>query len=275
MPIPSVRLGELEVSRFIIGGNPFSGFSHQSRERSAEMVAWYTDERIVETLFQAEALGVTACILRGDDHITRVLRRYWDEGGRMAWIAQTNSRGGTPVESAVYCRDRGASACFLHGGVADHLVAQGRPEEMATLVKAVQAMGMPAGVAGHMPEVFRWAEAHVSVDFYMLCYYNPSPRQDVPHHDPAAAERYLVEDREARVGLVPGLGRPVIHYKVLAAGRTPAPEALSYAAEHMRDGDAVCVGVYTADDPDMLATDIRMLVENLARVGQPSSGSFE
>ena len=53
MPIPTVSLGTLEVSRFIIGGNPFSGFSHQTPERSAEMKAWYTDDRVVETLFQA------------------------------------------------------------------------------------------------------------------------------------------------------------------------------------------------------------------------------
>ena len=63
--MPTIQIGGLAVSRFVIGGNPFSGFSHQSRERSKEMLAWYTDERIVQVLFQAEELGLTACLMRG------------------------------------------------------------------------------------------------------------------------------------------------------------------------------------------------------------------
>lgn len=35
-----VRIGDLEVSRLILGGNPFSGFSHQSPEMDQEMMHW-------------------------------------------------------------------------------------------------------------------------------------------------------------------------------------------------------------------------------------------
>jgi len=56
------------------------------------MVAWYTPERIVELFFQAESLGLNVCLCRGDDHITGVLKRYWDQGGTMRWIAQTVSQ---------------------------------------------------------------------------------------------------------------------------------------------------------------------------------------
>ncbi len=268
MEIPTVRLGNLAVSRLIIGGNPFSGFSHQSRQRSQEMADWYTDERIVEALFQAEALGLNACLCRGDDHITRVLRRYWDQGGTMVWVAQTNSRAETAVAGARYCIDHGAAACYLHGGIVDNYIAQGRHDDIRAFAEAVRKAGIPAGIAGHMCEDFEWAEENLDLDFYMVSYYNPSPRQDVPHHDVAAAEQFLPEDREARVALIQRLSRPAIHYKVLAAGRIPAPEALFYAACHMRPIDAVCVGVFTKNNPDMLAEDIRLLLENLRVAGQ-------
>lgn len=268
MEIPTVRLGSLAVSRLIIGGNPFSGFSHQSRQRSEEMVDWYTDERIVETLFQAEALGLNACLSRGDDHITRVLRRYWDQGGTMVWLAQTNSRADTAVAGAQYCIDHGAAACYLHGGIMDNYIAQGRHDDIRAFAETVRAAGIPVGVAGHMCEDFIWAEENLDLDFYMVSYYNPSPRQVVPHHDPAAAEQFLPEDREARVALIQRLSRPAIHYKVLAAGRTPAPEALAYAARHMRPIDAACVGIYTKDNPDMLAEDLRLLLDGLRTAGQ-------
>lgn len=268
MNVPTINLGGLAVSRFLMGGNPFSGFSHQSRERSREMVDWYTQDRIVATLFEAQALGLNACIMRGDDHITDCLDRYWREGGTMHWIAQTNSRMGAPPEAAQYCLDHGASACFLHGGVMDHLIAQQEYDAIRAFGQHVRAAGFPVGCAGHMPEDFLWAEEHLDLDFYMVCYYNPSPRQDVPHHDPAAAEQYTVEDREARVSTIAQLARPVIHYKILAAGRTPAVEAFAYAARHMRPTDAVCVGIHTGDNPSMLAEDVALLLDSLAAVGQ-------
>ena len=55
-----------------------------------------------------------------------------------------------------------------------------------------------------------------------------------------------------------GLSKPVIHYKVLAAGRNDSESAFAHAARAMRPHDAACVGVFTADDPDMLATDVRL-----------------
>lgn len=260
MPLPTVQIGHLAISRLLIGGNPFSGFSHQSRQRDAEMLAWYTDERIIATLFEAEALGLRTCLMRGDDHITRVLAEYWRRGGAMQWVAQTNSRADSPAEGARYCIEHGASACYLHGGVADHLIAQRQYEPFYAFQETVQSAGLPAGIAGHMPADFLWAEQHLALDFYMVSYYNPSPRDQVPHHDPATVERYADEDRDERVAIIPRLRRPAIHYKVLAAGRTPADEAFAFAAAHLRPQDAICVGIYTGDNPHMLREDVELFV---------------
>jgi len=266
--LPTINLETLEVTRFIIGGNPFSGISHQSPARSEEMAAWYTDERIVETLFQAQSLGLNACLCRGDEHITRVLRRYWDEGGTMRWIAQTAPEAGASAVSARFCLDHGASACYLHGGVADNSIANECYDEIYLFVDTVRAAGIPVGIAGHLPIVFVWAEENLSLNFYMVSHYNPTSRTHSPQHDPRAAERYRATDREERVATIQCLSLPVIHYKILAAGRNDPSEAFAYTARHMRPGDAVCVGVFTKDNPNMLAEDIALLLENLHTVGQ-------
>jgi len=52
-------IGLAGVSRLCIGGNPFSGFSHQSQERSEEMLEYFTPDRIRGTLRAAEAAGIT------------------------------------------------------------------------------------------------------------------------------------------------------------------------------------------------------------------------
>ena len=66
MPIGTIRLGSIEVSRLIIGGNPFSGVSHQNPETDLAMKRFFTVERIKQTLRSAEELGITAFIGRGD-----------------------------------------------------------------------------------------------------------------------------------------------------------------------------------------------------------------
>lgn len=264
MAIPTTKLGDVRVTRFLIGGNPFAGFSHQSKERDAEMRRWYTDDRIVDALFRAEFAGIMGVVARGDEHMVGCLERYWDEGGRMVWIAQTASEAPTAVAGVEFCVDHGAGACFLHGGIADNYVTQGRYAELREATERIKEAGIPAGIAGHLIEDFHWAETNLDLDFYMVCYYNPSSRRDSPHHVHGSAERFSEEDRDARVARIQTLKRPVIHYKILAAGRTPPEQAFAYAAKHMRPEDAVCVGVHTGDNESMIEEDVRLLVENLA-----------
>lgn len=267
MKVPTTHLGKLEITRFILGGNPFAGFSHQSKDRDAEMRAWYTGGRIVEALFQAQSLGINAALCRGDAHMAGCLHRYWAEGGTMKWIAQTASEAKTVSDGARFCLDEGASACYIHGGIVDNYLAQGRAAELVAAIDLIKAAGTPAGIAGHLPEDFRWAEATLDLDFYMVSYYNPTPRKDSPHHVHGAEERFAPEDRAERVALIPTLKRPAIHYKILAAGRTPAAEGLAFAARHLRPGDAVCVGVFTKENPEMIRQDLELFLAALNAAG--------
>ena len=95
MALGTVKIGDVEVSRFIIGGNPFSGFAHQTFERGQEMRHYYTAARIKETLKEAERLGITTFTGRADNHIIRMLMEYWDEGGTIQWLSQTCPGVGT------------------------------------------------------------------------------------------------------------------------------------------------------------------------------------
>src|SRR5512136_193145 len=67
----TVALGNIRITRFILGGNPFSGFAHQTVARDNEMVDWFTMERVKETYRQAEQAGVTTHIGRADHFIQR------------------------------------------------------------------------------------------------------------------------------------------------------------------------------------------------------------
>ena len=48
----TTTIGDLRVSRLLLGSNPFSGFSHQGVDRDERMVHHYTVARIKEALFE-------------------------------------------------------------------------------------------------------------------------------------------------------------------------------------------------------------------------------
>ena len=260
-----IHIGNHKVSRFILGGNPFSGFSHQGTERDLAMVHYFTAARIKETIKTAEALGVNTIIARADRHMIRLLMEYRDEGSTIQWFAQTCPELGAPQTCIDHAASNGATACYIHGGVMDYLLAQGRIGEISDAIKAIRDRGMLAGIAGHNPKVFEWAEDHLDGDFYMCSYYNATHRDKRAEHVSGMEEWFLEEDRQIMTDLIQRLSHPVIHYKVLAAGRNDPQAALTFVASKMRSNDAVCVGVYPKDNPDMLAQDIAWLDSALDR----------
>ena len=153
----------------------------------------------------------------------------------------------------------------------DHVYAQGRLEEVQPALDLIREKGMLAGIAAHNPMVIEWAERQLDLDYYLCCYYNPSPRDQRPEHTPGVLEYYLEEDRQAMTALIPTLSKPVVHYKIMAAGRNDPRQAFAFAASKMRSNDAVCVGIYQQDAPDMLREDVSLLEESLmaqSAVGQ-------
>ena len=253
----------LTVSRLILGSNPFSGFSHQSPERDWEMRHYFTAQRIQGIFKDAEALGVNTVIARADFHVMRIMMEYFDAGGSLQWFAQTCPEVGSHSACIQHASTYKAKACHLHGGVMDNQFAQGKLDDVQPALNLAREKGMLAGIAAHNWRVIAWAEEHLDLDYYLCCYYNPTPRDDDPEHVPGMSEVYLEEDRKAMTDLIAQLSRPVVHYKILAAGRNDPAQAFAFAASKMRPNDAVCVGVYPKDHPGMLAEDARLLEQSL------------
>ena len=264
----TVHLGPVPVSRFILGGNPFSGYSHWTVERDNEMVDWYTMERVKETFRLAQAAGITAHLGRADNFILRALREHWNEGGGLVWIAQQCPGVGTLMHGVNNAIHGTAKCCFLHGGEMDLRVADGATSEVFDAIKAIKDAGMAAGVAGHNVRTIRWAADHLELDFFMTCYYNPSDRTRQAERNYDEEEQYLQEDRGAMCALIQELPAPAIHYKVLAAARHDPKAAFEYVADVYRPGDAVCVGIFTKGNPNMIQQDVNLLEAALRARGK-------
>jgi hypothetical protein len=261
MAIGTVKIGTLEISRLIVGGNPISGVSHQNPEMDAAMKKYFTVSRIKETLRSAEELGIGTFIGRADRHITRMLYEYRNEGGKIQWVAQTCPEMQSNRRSVEDSLSEGAAACYIHGGVMDNLLARGELQEIPELIKLIRGAGIPAGVAGHNPKVFEWAENNLDVDFYMCSYYNAAHRDQGAELRSGMAEWFNDEDRDIMCRLIQRLKRPAIHYKIFAAGRKKPSEAFEYTAKYLRPNDAICIGVYPEQKPEMLVEDAALFAK--------------
>ncbi|MDI6828150.1 MAG: hypothetical protein QME62_06685 [Armatimonadota bacterium] len=258
-----VAIKDIEVSRFILGTNPISGFSHQSVEMDNRMIQWFTFDRIKALLREAEALGINTVIARTDQRVLRFMDEYWNEGGKIQWFAQTCPSEGSPE----LCIDRairgGAKACHIHGGYMDHQFIKGELSHIPCLIEKIRSAGLLAGIAAHDPRVIEWAEEALDVDYYMCSYYNSMRRHENPAHVHGSQEWFLPEDRETMARLIQKLSKPAIHYKILAAGRNDPREAFNFAARAMRPQDMVCVGIYNENKPNMLKEDVDLFEEDI------------
>lgn len=255
--MPMVNIAGLTVSRLIIGGNPFSGHSHQSAEASKAMIDYYTTQRIKATLRRAEELGINTFVGRGDAHIMRVLNEYYNEGGTIQWIAQTAPEMADVDANIRRINSYGARGCYLHGGMVDRMVREGRAEEFRRWIELIKSLGMVAGICSHAashPLMFE--EMELGADFYMCCFYDIYGR---------GGEVYVPEDRKAMCQTIRSLPKPCLAFKIMAAGRNDPDEAFSYAFSHIKPGDAVVVGVYTEHDPDQLEENVQLTIKYASR----------
>ena len=121
--LPTVDFCGIQVTRLVIGANPFGGYSHQNPERDQAMREYHSVERIKETWARAEAAGINTMITNNETpHVIQAVREYLSGGGRLQWIAQVNRRAKTDMTLAVQeAVEIGCKAIYFHGAQADGL----------------------------------------------------------------------------------------------------------------------------------------------------------
>ena len=76
--LPKGKIGKLEVSRMLLGGNLLTHFTHSRDLQYVYSLAakYNTDEKIMETLALAEQHGINTVSMHNPPHPISVLRRY-------------------------------------------------------------------------------------------------------------------------------------------------------------------------------------------------------
>ena len=251
-PMPTIRLGKLEVSRLILGSNPFFGFDHGNPQANGDaMRKYYTPERIMAVMDQAADLGINAVWTPCYDHWIRLWNTYRERGGRLKnWIGQPDSFDHMK-DHITACAKNGGTAIGIQGACIDRAFREKRHDLVREWLDVIKGLGLPAGIATHQPTTHLIAEEKkLPADYYHQCLYQP--------------ENYSPKCRDLALATVRKLDKPVVAYKVLAAGRLPARAAFTHLLKQLAPKDGLCVGMLPLNAPDQIA-------ENAALVRQLSA----
>lgn len=259
--LPVGKVGNVKVSRLILGGNLIGGAAH-SRDLiyvSDLIRNYFTDEKIMETWQIAEECGVNTMSAWSSKQMLRVFNRYRKErGGKIQWLGHTSFN----KDAIKTCIDNGAVGIYVCGDPTDRCIKSGRLDLLADAISFIKENGLFAGIACHAIRVLKAVEtAGIEVDFYMKTlhsgnYWSAAPKNkrehDVrvwdPNWDPKDETSGYYYDNiwcinpEGTIEYMKQITKPWMAFKVLAAGAIHPKDGFRYAFEN--GADFVHVGMF-------------------------------
>jgi len=254
--VPHAKLGKLEVSRLILGGNHIGGWAH-ARDLlyvGALVKAYHTRWKIFETFAIAEKCGINAFLT--NPVLCDVIGEYWYRKlGKIKFISDCG--GGDIFEGIKTSIDGGAAACYVHGGVADGLVRRKQFDKIAKALDLIRANGLPAGIGGHkLATIQGCVEAGLRPDFWMKTLHHH--RYWSARGGKSECDNCWCEHPDETIAYMRQRPEPWIAYKVLAAGAIRPGDGFRYALKN--GADFLCVGMYDFQ----LVEDTNIFLEALA-----------
>ena len=253
------KIGKLEFSRLILGGNPIGGWLHSRDLRyvGALASAYLTDDKKMQIFQMAENCGVDTIL--GHPIMIDILNKYWSRGiGKIKWISDCGS--GEFATAAQQSIDGGCVAGYCQGERTDRLVQQGDFASIEKGLEVFRKAGMPAGIGAHNIDSLKACVANGLIpDFWMkTCHHHnywsafpDQPARDNRYDDKPAETIAFFEERK----------EPFIAFKVLAAGAIPPADGIKYGLEN--GGDFICLGMF---DFNMIQ-DVNIFNETIANLG--------
>ena len=247
--LPTMKIGDLNVSRLIVGSNPFTGKSHMNSDVDADMKEYFTEEMTFAMLQRCEQVGINAVQSRGSMPIMGILGKYRAQGGKLMWLAQTGKNMLTFDEELDEMMKYSPSAVCIHGELSDDLFLTGNLHLLKGLLDKIRNRNVPCGICSHFPEVLAYAEENsLKPDYYMASMYNlfqPDRSKDIN----PTGERFEDSDIPIMYSTIRKLSAPTFALKILGAGRRCSTQeqvknVFVEAFSSMKKGDGVLVGMF-------------------------------
>lgn len=276
--LPRGRIGEIEISRLLLGGNLLTHATHSRDLRYVHNLAkhYNTEEKILDTLALAEGHGINTLVIHNVPATMKILVEHRRRGGKMQWITCTfhalakrdlNAFSREIDELVDYGTDalyisgvEGDRMCGFHervyGPDADRQGAEPRVDVLQQALFAAKAHGLPVGVGAHRMGVIETCEkAGLEADFYVKTFHQHNyPSVDL-HHDSRWCSR-----PDDLASFMRSVEKPWIAFKVMAAGAIPPQSAFKHSFQN--GADFVLAGMFDFE----IEEDVRIAKQVLAKV---------
>jgi len=272
--IPMGKIGNLNISRLISGGNLISGWSHARDLIYVHhlMRHYNTDEKVMETLELLEEQGVNTIIADPSERPYRIFPKYWNErGGKIQWIAEGHPDVKDLKTDIKKSLDYGASAIYIQGVIGDKWLRSGHLDLLGDCVEIIKSNGVPAGIGAHMLDVIVESERRkYNADFYVKTLHSrnywsarrPGQNLDVVDN---GTDNYWSMTPEKTIEFMKKVDKPWIAFKILAAGAIHPRDGFKYAFEN--GADFACVGMFDFQviEDSIIAADTLKAIGNRQR----------
>ena len=279
--LPNGKIGEVEMSRLIMGCNLIGGWSHS---RDLQYVGtlfrhYNTEKKIFETFSLAEQAGINTTNMVTNFY--PLFNQYKKvTGSDMKSICQANIDLEGPDRLAQFkqARDYGATTMYVQGANSDSMVQNQRMDLIQEAVEFVRSQGMLAGVGAHSIQVpIACEKAGLKPDYYFKTmhhdrYWSAHPREFREEFS-VDRKRYLDHNKfhdnlfdmfpEQTVDVFHNIDVPLVGFKVLAAGAITPEDGFRYAFEN--GADFICVGMFDFQVVENVNTALDVLNSKLNR----------
>ena len=253
MPMGVLAKGKPPISRLIMGGNILSGTAHARDLIYARSLfrAYNTEKKIIETYILAEKAGINLF------YLTSLLSRYRKifDSNIQTWTNVDPRKGdiGSQVNQTI---DQGVDYIFIMGAAVDQMVREKNFDLIAGSIDLIKRQGYPAGLGAHSVEaLIACDEAGIEPDFYYKTmhhdkYWSAHPRENrIPlmwrtfsqNHDEFNDNMWCLFP-EKTIEYVQKARKPVVGFKVLAAGAIPPEVGFQWAFDN--GADFIDVGMF-------------------------------
>jgi uncharacterized membrane protein YphA (DoxX/SURF4 family) len=259
--LPFSHIGDLKLSRVILGGNLVGGWAHARDLIYVDKLvkSYHTKEKTFETFYLAEKCGIN-CFLT-NPVLCQIISEYWKRDiGKIQFISDCAYKNDviTGIKMSI---DNGAHSCYVQGGIADQLVKDGKIEQIAQSLELIKQNGLPAGIGAHALETVKaCVDYGLKPDYWMktlhpITYWSAKAEQE---HD-----NIWCTNPAETITYMQNLEQSWIAFKVLAAGAIHPNIGFQYAFKN--GADFICVGMYDFQIVDDVNIALEALAESVQR----------
>jgi hypothetical protein len=252
---PRTKVGDLSVSRMIIGTNWFLGYTHCTAAKSKSSERMVTNTKAIADIIEVFLKAGVDTIMcpHTKTCMFEAIKEAEQRVGSKAIIISTPSFtttartpfDGFDVPEAERILDdlvaKGVSICMPHTSTTDVMVDKCTREirKMDTLCRLIRERGMIPGLSTHIPETVVYAdETGLDVETYI---------------QPFNTMGYLMQLEVDWVGrIIQNAKKPVMTIKTMAAGQLRPYQALTFTWNAIRDCDMVTVGTMAPEEAQEL-----------------------